>query len=105
MFIVMYEFKIKKGKDEPFIKAWVDHTEFVYAQRGSLGSRLHETETEDTYVAYAQWPSKEQWRVSSTVYEESPPETLLQMKELLVSSKVVRQLSVCADNLKTELET
>lgn len=100
MFTVIYEFLIKKGTDSEFRKAWIDHTEFVYAHRGSLGSRLHTTDTDNTYVAYAQWPSRELWAETSERYLGTPPDTLLEMKKYVLSSSVLRELDVCDDILR-----
>lgn len=100
MFTVMYEFVIKKDMDNEFRKAWIEHTDFVYVHRGSLGSRLHTTGTDSTYVAYAQWPNRALWAETSERYFESPPDTLLEMKKYVVSSTVLRELDVCDDLLK-----
>lgn len=57
MYAVIYEFKVKKGKDADFIDAWEAMTELIYKNEGSLGSRLH-LEQPGVYIAYAQWPSQ-----------------------------------------------
>jgi len=59
MFIALYEFRAKPGRDEDLQSAWARLTDAIYRVRGSLGSRLHRTENPSVYVAYAQWPSRE----------------------------------------------
>lgn len=57
MYAVIYEFKVKPGKDEEFISAWEAMTELIYKNDGSLGSRLHKDQ-DHVYIAYAKWPSQ-----------------------------------------------
>ena len=45
MFCVIYEFSVKKEKEEQFLKSWSEFTEAIYRVNGSLGSRLHTTES------------------------------------------------------------
>lgn len=100
MFTVIYEFVIKKGFDIEFREAWIDHTEYVFADCGSLGSRLHTTNVDRTYVAYAQWPNRETWLEATERYRDVPPVTLMEMKKYLISSSVLRELKVSDDLLK-----
>lgn len=102
MFTVMYEFVIKKGTDNSFKKAWIEHTEYIYANCGSLGSRLHTTNVGGTYVAYAQWPNRELWEETAERFHALSPGTLLEMKKYLVSSLVLRELKVCDDLFRRE---
>ena len=57
MLVVIYQWSVKPGQEANFEDGWHKVTESLY-QRGSLGSRLHRAEN-GTYLAYAQWPSKE----------------------------------------------
>ncbi|MGH9877401.1 MAG: antibiotic biosynthesis monooxygenase family protein [Nitrososphaerales archaeon] len=61
MFVAVYEFKVKPGKEAEFQKAWANVTDAMAKHRGALGSRLHQAEQQSVYVAYAQWPSKEKY--------------------------------------------
>ncbi|GEM_PF-379132 len=61
MFIAIYRWKLKKGKEDQFRKAWSEVTLALRQHYGSFGSRLHRAE-DGTWVAYAQWPSKESWQ-------------------------------------------
>jgi hypothetical protein len=58
MYIVLYQWRVKTGKEEQFREGWRRVTEAIYQAFGSLGSRLHKIEG-GPWVAYAQWPSKE----------------------------------------------
>jgi quinol monooxygenase YgiN len=60
MFIALYRWKLKPGKEDQFREAWSEVTLAIRETCGSLGSRLHRSE-DGTWVAYAQWPSKELW--------------------------------------------
>ena len=61
MFIALYRWKLKPGKEDQFRKAWSEVTVAIRENCGSLGSRLHRSE-DGTWVAYAQWPTKELWQ-------------------------------------------
>ncbi len=60
MFTVIYTFKVHPGKSNEFIESWKKLTELIYEFEGSLGSRLHKVDAE-SFIACAQWPSKEVW--------------------------------------------
>lgn len=60
MFIAVYEFVVRAGQEEAFIRAWAKRTEGIYRLSGSLGSRLHRNEN-GNFIGYAQWPSREVW--------------------------------------------
>lgn len=87
MFIVIYHFAVKTGRDDDFRKSWAEATELIYKERGSLGSRLHHAGGRE-YVAYAQWPSK-------TKYEEKPsPSEQLR--------KALADMSECIERFESE---
>lgn len=60
MFIALYRWKLKAGKEEQFRAAWSEVTLAIRAKHGSLGSRLHKAE-DGTWAGYAQWPTREMW--------------------------------------------
>ena len=62
-FAVIYRWTIRVDKTEEFQEAWEKVTAAIRAQRGGLGSRLHQDE-DLTWVAYAQWPDRETWEQS-----------------------------------------
>ena len=102
MFIVMFEFVVKEGFEEQFLKSWPSVTQGIYLFKGSLGSRLHKN-INGEYIAYAQWPNKETWEASSEVmmspeyekHRESMRESLN-----LESTKVLYQMDVEIDYLQ-----
>lgn len=59
-FAVIYRWKIRPGQEESFRQAWEMITLDLKEKRGGLGSRLH-TAADGTWVAYAQWPTRETW--------------------------------------------
>ena len=61
MFIALYRWKLKEGCEGRFREGWRRRTREFYERCGSLGSRLHRAE-DGTWVAYAQWPSREAWK-------------------------------------------
>jgi hypothetical protein len=61
MFVAVYWWRIKPGKEEQFRKAWRRGTELITARYGSFGSRLHR-ERDGRFVGYAQWPDEETWQ-------------------------------------------
>ncbi|PCH81282.1 MAG: hypothetical protein COB96_02755 [Planctomycetota bacterium] len=63
-FAVLYRWKIRNGMEQKFRAAWETVTDLLMEKRGSLGSRLHQSE-DGLWVAYAQWPSREAWDRSS----------------------------------------
>jgi heme-degrading monooxygenase HmoA len=56
MFIVLYRWRIKPGKEEQFIEAWSEITALYREKFGSMGSRLHRGD-DRLFYAYAQWRS------------------------------------------------
>jgi hypothetical protein len=61
MFIALYRWKIKPGKEQQFIEAWSEVTAYYREKWDSLGSRLHRGD-DGIFYAYAQWKSVEQRR-------------------------------------------
>jgi choline dehydrogenase-like flavoprotein len=58
MFIVLYRWRIKSEKEEQFIQAWSEVTDYFRKNWDSLGSRLHRG-NDGIFYAYAQWKSVE----------------------------------------------
>jgi hypothetical protein len=59
-FCVLYRWRVKPGRDQEFRKAWETVTREIRDHGGGLGSRLHKA-SDGTWLAYAQWPSREMW--------------------------------------------
>lgn len=69
MFIALYRWKLKAGKEQQFRAAWSQVTLAIRENCGSLGSRLHQAE-DGTWAAYAQWPTKAMWQKDRTLDAE-----------------------------------
>lgn len=75
MFVAVYWWRVKPGKEEQFRAAWRRGTELITAKYGSYGSRLHRT-LDGRFVGVAEWPDEATWRrafAAKMVYDE--PET------------------------------
>ncbi len=102
MFIAVYEFKVLSGKEAEFQDAWAKVTEAIAKHRGGLGSRLHKTEQDGIFVAYAQWPSREQYFDESGAKKFSAEENLERnrMKAATEYIKTVYLMEVVDDRTK-----
>jgi heme-degrading monooxygenase HmoA len=75
MFVAVYWWRVRPGKEEQFRKAWRRGTELITGIYGSYGSRLHR-DGDGRFVAYAEWPDEATWRAAfaqKMAYDE--PET------------------------------
>ncbi len=104
MYCVIYKFKAKPGFEEQFEKNWRIHTDNIYKHLGSLGSRLHKLDEERSYMAYAQWPSKDVYASEKTEHmTQFSDADLLAQKNLadsLESSEVIFEGEVIDDRLE-----
>ena len=96
MFCVVYQWKVKAGKEEQFRQTWRTITEAIFKQHGTYGSRLHESD-KGTWIAYAQWPNQESWQhVAETLgvdlARERQSECLLEAVEVLFTLNVTDDL-------------
>lgn len=75
MFVAVYWWRVKPGKEEQFRAAWRRGTELIRERYGSLGSRLHR-DRDGRFVGIAEWPDEASWQAAfdaRMVYDE--PET------------------------------
>jgi hypothetical protein len=61
MFVAVYWWRIKPGKEAQFRAAWRKGTEHITRIYGSYGSRLHQ-DRDGRFVGYAEWPDHETWK-------------------------------------------
>jgi quinol monooxygenase YgiN len=101
MFIAIYSFELKLRKESEFKGAWKALTELIYQYEGSLGSRLHQ-ESDDTYIAYAQWPDRETWQNSGSNLPPSAEQYRTVMRESCKEIKTLHELEVIEDLLKDQ---
>ncbi|GJQ62198.1 MAG: hypothetical protein SCALA702_12510 [Melioribacteraceae bacterium] len=99
MFVVIYEFKAKPGLENEFIDAWYEVTRGIYTEMGSLGSRLHSTETAGKFIAYAQWPDRNVWQKETRFSNQSFVDASEKMKKTMESIKILHELDVLSDYL------
>lgn len=100
MFIAIYQFKVKPGKNADFISAWEALTQLIYEYEGSLGSRLHQQD-DTVYIAYAQWPDKETWKNSGDKLPASADPIRKRMKSACEQIETLFELDTVSDLLKT----
>ncbi|GLB53071.1 hypothetical protein NBRC110019_21110 [Neptunitalea chrysea] len=101
MYTIVYSFIVKPGKEDDFETSWLNVTKELYKNHGSLGSRLHKP-TDTSYLAYAQWPNKEVFDVSSNA-EKSPAllKSLENMKDCCYTIDTLHKLEVAIDFLQS----
>ena len=61
MFIAVYGWRVKPGKEEQFRDAWRRGTRQIARIHGGLGSRLHR-ERDGRFIGVAEWPDYETWK-------------------------------------------
>lgn len=61
MFIAVYNWIVKPGKELQFRRAWRRGTQLIQQRYGSYGSRLHRA-ADGRFVGYAEWPDEASWR-------------------------------------------
>lgn len=75
MFVAVYWWRVKPGKEEQFRAAWRRGTEHITRRYGSYGSRLHQ-DRDGRFVGMAEWPDEATWQRAfdaKMVYDD--PET------------------------------
>ncbi len=104
MLIALYEMKSKPGREKDFEKAWAEFTDAIYEVRGSLGSRLHKTETPGLYIAYAQWPSRSVYDATDgALFSEAQQESRKRMMDAMESARTLNLMDVCDDRLRSNV--
>ena len=102
MYIIIYSFKVKPGKELDFEKAWLELTKLIYQYEGSLGSRLHK-ESDLHYIAYAQWPSKDVFDNSGNCMPEEADKWRALMINSCESKQVLYQMQMKEDYLQKQI--
>ena len=104
MLIALYELKSKPGRENDFEKAWAEVTDAIYLKQGSLGSRLHKTDTLGHYIAYAQWPSRKVYEAAdASRYSEAQQEARKRMGDAMQSARTLYLMDVCDDRLRSNV--
>jgi len=63
MFLVLYEWRAKAGKEAQFEEGWRRGTLAITRKYGSYGSRLGRT-ADGRYVGAAEWPDEDTWKAA-----------------------------------------
>lgn len=96
-FAVLYRWRVDPTQVGEFVEAWTDLTAEIAAQCGSGGSRLHQC-GDETWLAYAQWPSRQAWADASvaTPRANAARETMRRVAESIAPPE---ELHVHSDRL------
>jgi hypothetical protein len=97
MFIVVYRWGVLGGLEDQFQRAWMTLTEEIKQDHGGLGSRLHRS-ADGSWIAYAQWPSREAWEAAGTG-QQAPSSARQQMAAAITSYEILLQMEVVSDLL------
>jgi heme-degrading monooxygenase HmoA len=101
MFAVVYLFKVKENRQSEFINTWKQLTQLIYEYEGSLGSRLHK-QSDDVYLAYAQWPDRETWEHSGKKLPDAANKIRETMSACCTKIETLYELNCIEDLLKSE---
>ena len=71
--------------EEQFQQAWENVTNSLINERAALGSRLHHAAEDDTFIAYAQWPTRSAWEESGEL-DLPDPTAAAAMREAIKES-------------------
>lgn len=63
MYVAVYAWRVKPGKEEQFREAWRRGTRAITRLYGSCGSRLHRDE-KGRFIGVAEWPDEATWRAA-----------------------------------------
>ncbi|WP_139958840.1 antibiotic biosynthesis monooxygenase family protein [Flavicella sediminum] len=101
MFVVIYSFKIKPGQNDRFLKCWSKLTRMIYQYENSLGSRIHK-QSENTFIAYAQWPNSDTFHNSGNNLPEESIELRNKMRAACLEFKIIDKLELIEDQLASK---
>ena len=98
MFAVIYSFGVREEKEPQFVEAWKEMTGLIRDYEGGLGSRLHR-DSDGHFIAYAQWPSREQWQKSGNNLPARAEAVRARMREACTDVRTLHELSYVEDML------
>ena len=91
MFVVIYRWRLKPGREDDFVAAWSRTTEVIREKCGSGGSALA-GKADGTWAAIARWPDREAWKNC-----HATDDALITMRECIEQSFPYEELDVVAD--------
>ena len=98
MFTAIYQFKVKPEQFDEFLQSWEELTKLIRDYEGGLGSRLHRID-DHTYLAYAQWPSRETWEQSGDKLPAEASQWRAQMRGACLDINTLHTMDVVSDLL------
>jgi hypothetical protein len=107
MYVAVYAWRVKPGKEEQFREAWRRGTVAITRLYGSFGSRLHRAE-DGRFIGYAEWPDEATWRKaydSGMVYDDPEARAMFvdALEEYSRPGEVVANMEVLDDLLTAHL--
>lgn len=102
MYLVIYQFIIKKDSEEAFINAWKEMTDLIYQNEGSLGSKLTK-EAQNTYIAIAQWPDQNTFDNAGDNLPAIAEDIRKRMREACEEISVLKKLDLVSDLSSTSV--
>lgn len=99
MYCIIYKFHVKENYTQEFLESWIELTKCIYTYEGSLGSRLHR-ESENEYIAYAQWPSKSHYLNAGNQLTTEAEAYKKSMKSACYSIETLHSAEMVVDLLK-----
>ena len=69
--VVLYRWRLRKGMEEQFVRAWSEITAHLRDEHGSLGSRLHRGK-DGVWYGYAQWPDADTRNIAFAAARDLP---------------------------------
>ena len=100
MFVIMYEFNVKKDLADRFTQLWKKLTLLVDELSDSLGARLHKA-SDTLWIGYAQWPTKDSWE-NSNLNQKAISELRAELFDVCDDIQIIYQLEVAVDLLATK---
>lgn len=99
MFIAVYRWRVKKGLEDSFVRAWHRGTVSITRIYGSYGSRMHRNEDGD-FIGYAQWPDRAAWEVAEKAhFRHDDAEAARDFRDAIEESGTVLRMEVLDDLL------
>ncbi|USD39392.1 antibiotic biosynthesis monooxygenase [Ferrimonas sp. SCSIO 43195] len=98
MYTVLYQWKIRSGKQQEFMSAWEEVTDYYLKNHEALGSRLHQID-DHSFAAYAQWASKAD-RDKAFASVDSPDSAIERMRACVVDRLDPIEMVMILDKLK-----
>ena len=80
MFVAIYWWRVKPGKEDQFREGWRRATDAIVKRYGSYGSRLHR-EADGRFIGYALWQDEKAWQMFFDDKTPSDPQASALMRD------------------------